>query len=58
MTQGAMFCLEPEMSPMNMQNLVFIDYIPTYLPAKLLSERTCFPTSYEAALEKPKSTLS
>jgi hypothetical protein len=29
-----------------------------YLPAKLLSEGTCFPTSYEAALEKPKSTLA
>jgi hypothetical protein len=45
------------MSPMNMQILVFIGYIPTYLPGKLLSERTCFPTSYEAALEKPKFTL-
>lgn len=33
--------------------------LPTYLTAKLLSERTCFPTSYEAALKKPKkhSTL-
>jgi hypothetical protein len=36
---------------------VLIDHIPTNLPAKLLSERTCFLTSYEAALEKPKLTL-
>jgi len=59
-TQGATFCLAPGMSPMNMQILVFTDYISTYQPTYLLSyyqKRTCFATSYEAALEKPKSTL-